>query len=120
MRDSTIALATVAPAIMAFAAVLGLSAPAHAEVTCIPQASGVTGVIAEQTDVIAAVNCLGQQMARLRGDATISDRNEAARIEELARQLAMLQNTVVALSQRVAAIEANLRNVEQPLARQPF
>ncbi len=99
---------------------LCLSVSARAEVTCLPQASGVTGVIADQTDVIAAVNCLGQQMARLRSDATVSDRNEAARIDELARQIAMLQNAVASLSQRVAAIEANLRNVEQPLARQPW
>lgn len=99
---------------------LGLSVSARAEVTCMPQASGVSGVIADQTDVIAAVNCLGQQMARLRSDATVSDRNEAARIEELTRQVSMLQNAVISLSQRVAAIEANLRNVEQPLARQPW
>ncbi|WP_424361832.1 hypothetical protein [Methylocystis parvus] len=99
---------------------LSLPVSARAEVTCIPQASGVTGVIADQADVIAAVNCLGQQMARLRSDATVSDRNEAARIDELARQIAMLQNAVASLSQRVAAIEANLRNVEQPLARQPW
>jgi hypothetical protein len=99
---------------------LMFSASARAEVSCIPQASGVTGVIAEQTDVIAAVNCLGQQLARLRSDATISDRNDAARIEDLARQISMLQNAVVTLSQRVSAIESNLRNVEQPLARQPW
>lgn len=99
---------------------LGLSASAQAEVTCMTQASGVTGVIADQADVIAAVNCLGQQMARLRSDATVSDSNEAARIDEIARQIAMLQNAVASLSQRVAAIEANLRNVEQPLARQPW
>lgn len=104
----------------AFAFFVGLSAPAGAEVSCIPQASGVSGVIAEQTDVIAAVNCLGQQLARLRSDATNADRNEAARIDELARQISMLQNAVVSLSQRVAAIESNLRNVEQPLARQPW
>jgi TolA-binding protein len=99
---------------------LGLAAPARAEAICIPQASGVAGVIADQADVIAAVNCLGQQLARLRSDATVSDRNEAARIDELARQIAMLQNAVVSLSQRVAAIEANLRNIEQPLAKQPW
>jgi hypothetical protein len=97
-----------------------LSASAQAEVSCMPQASGVTGVIAEQTDVIAAVNCLGQQLARLRSDATVSDRNDAARMDELARQISMLQNAVVSLSQRVSAIETNLRNVEQPLARQPW
>lgn len=99
---------------------LGLTASAGAEAACIPQASGVTGVIADQADIIAAVNCLGQQLARLRGDATVSDRNEAARIDDLARQIAALQAAVAALSQRVAAIEANLRNVEQPLARQPW
>ncbi len=93
---------------------------ARAEVSCIPQASGVTGVIADQTDVIAAVNCLGQQLARLRSDATVSDRNETVRMDEMARQIAMLQNAVVSLSQRVSAIEANLRNVEQPLAKQPW
>ncbi|QGM98402.1 hypothetical protein [Methylocystis parvus] len=106
----------IGPLFVSFA----LSLPAHAEVTCIPQASGVTGVIAEQTDVVAAVNCLGRQLAQLRGDATVSDHNETARIEELARQLAMLQNAVASLSQRVAAIEGNLRNVEQPLAKQPW
>ncbi|WP_442754312.1 hypothetical protein ACNHKD_15145 [Methylocystis sp. JAN1] len=104
----------------AAAIILGLSVSARAEVACIPQASGVTGVIADQTDVIAAVNCLGQQLARLRNDATVSDRSEAARVDELARQISALQNAVVSLSQRVAAIESNLRNVEQPLARQPW
>lgn len=94
--------------------------PARADVTCIPQASGVAGVIANQTDVIAAVNCLGQQLAKLRADAIVADRTEAERIEELARQIAALQNAVAGLSRRVAAIEANLANVEQPLARQPF
>ena len=99
---------------------IGAPSAARADVTCVPQASGVSGVIANQTDVIAAVNCLGQQLAKLRGDATISDRAEAERIADLARQITALQNAVAGLASRVAAIEANLANVEQPLARQPW
>jgi len=48
---------------------LALSSPASAGVSCSPQASGVSGVIADQTDMIAAVNCLGQQLAELEGFA---------------------------------------------------
>lgn len=93
---------------------------ARAEVGCIPQASGVSGVIAKQEDVISAVNCLGQQLARLRNDATVSDKAATARIEELARQIAELQNAVNALAQRVGAIEANIADAERPLAKRPW
>jgi hypothetical protein len=94
--------------------------PARAEVGCMPQAAGVSGVIAGQGDVIAAVNCLGQQLARLRNDATVSDRAEAARIDELARQIAELQNAVNALTQRVGALEANIVDSQTPLAKRPW
>lgn len=92
----------------------------RAEVACIPQASGISGVIAKQEDVVSAVNCLGQQLARLRNDATVSDRAATARIEELARQLAELQNAVNALTQRVGAIEASIVDAERPLAKRPW
>jgi hypothetical protein len=116
-RSALLGLLTLLPPL---ALALGAALPARADVVCFPQASGVTGVISNQTDVIAAVNCLGQQLAKLRGDAVVADRTEAQRIEELARQIVALETAVATLSRRVAAIEANLANVEQPLARQPW
>ncbi len=103
---------------IAFLAVLPSSA--FAGISCSPQASGVSGVIADQTDVIAAVNCLGQQLAELRNGAVAADRAEAARIEELARQIAALQYSVDALSRRLSALEANAADVQRPLATRPW
>ncbi len=102
----------------AFAAVA--PSPVLAGVSCSPQASGVGGVIADQNDVIAAVNCLGQQLAELRNGAIAADRMEAARIEELARQIAALQSSVEMLSRRVSALEANVSDVQRPLATRPW
>ncbi|KAF2992651.1 hypothetical protein OGR47_06335 [Methylocystis sp. MJC1] len=96
------------------------AAPARADVACLVQASGVSGVIADQKDVIGAVNCLGQQLARLRNDATVSERATAARIDDLARQIAALQSAVNVLAKRVGALEANIVDSETPLAKRPW
>lgn len=97
-----------------------VAAPARADVACLAQASGVSGVIGDQKDVIAAVNCLGQQLARLRNDATVSDRATSARIDDLARQIAALQSAVNVLAKRVGALEANIVDSETPLAKRPW
>lgn len=96
------------------------SSPARAGVTCSPQASGVGGVIADQADTIAAVNCLGQQLAEFKNAAIAADKVESGRIEELARQIAALQSAVDSLARRVSALEANARDVQRPLATQPW
>lgn len=93
---------------------------AVAGVACSPQASGVGGVIADQQDVIAAVNCLGQQLAELRNGANAADKVEAARIEELARALSAVQIALDSLARRVSALEANAANVQAPLATRPW
>jgi hypothetical protein len=103
-----------------FLLLLSAAAPARGEVGCAPQASGVSGVIADQKDVIAAVSCLGQQLAKLRNDATVSDRATAVRIDDLARQIADLQNAVNALAQRIGALEANIADSQAPLAKRPW
>ncbi len=100
--------------------VIAFSSPARAGVSCSPQASGVSGVIADQADVIAAVNCLGQQLAEFKNAAIAADKVEAARIEELARQLSALQIAVSSLSRRVSALEANVTDIQRPLASPPW
>jgi uncharacterized coiled-coil protein SlyX len=107
-------------ALVAMQIVLAVSSPARAGVSCTPQASGVSGVIADQTDVIAAVNCLGQQLAELRNAAAAADRLQTARIEELARQIANLQFSVDSLSRRVANLEAGVTDIQRPLATRPW
>jgi hypothetical protein len=97
-----------------------VSFPARAGVSCSPQASGVSGVIADQADVIAAVNCLGQQLAEFKNAAIAADKVEAGRIEELARQLSAVENAVESLSRRVSALEANVRDIQRPLASPPW
>lgn len=99
---------------------LALSSPASAGVSCSPQASGVSGVIANQTDMIAAVNCLGQQLAELKNAAIAADKVEAGRIEELARQITAMQFAIDSLSRRVGALEANVADVQRPLATRPW
>ncbi len=99
---------------------LAISAPALAGVSCSPQASGVSGVIADQGDVIAAVNCLGQQLAELKNAAIAADKVEASRIEELARQISAMQFAIDSISRRVAALEANVSDVQRPLATSPW
>ncbi|MGJ0506795.1 MAG: hypothetical protein ACR652_06580 [Methylocystis sp.] len=99
---------------------LGFPLTAAAAVSCSPQASGVSGVISDQADVIAAVNCLGQQLAELKNAAIAADRVEAGRIEELARQISALQMAVDSLSRRVSALEANVTDVQRPLATRPW
>jgi hypothetical protein len=100
--------------------VFDISAPARAGVSCSPQASGVAGVIANQEDVIGAVNCLGQQLAELRSGAMAADRVQTARIEVLARQIAALQFSVDQLSRRIANLEANASDFQRPLATRPW
>jgi hypothetical protein len=107
-------------ALMAIAFALLVSSPARAGVSCAPQASGVSGVIADQTDVIAAVNCLGQQLAELRNAAAAADRLQSARIEDLARQIANLQFIVDSLSRRVVNLEAGVTDIQRPLATRPW
>ncbi len=106
----------------AFVLALLAAAPGEgfAAVVCSPQASGVNGVIADQNDVIAAVNCLGQQIAEFRSAAIAADRVESARIDELARQIGALQSAVDLLSRRVSALEANAADVQRPLATRPW
>lgn len=99
---------------------LAVSPPALAGVSCSPQASGVSGVIADQADVIAAVNCLGQQLAELKNAAIAADKLEASRIEELARQISAMQFAIDSISRRVAALEANVADVQRPLATSPW
>jgi hypothetical protein len=99
---------------------LALSSPASAGVSCSPQASGVSGVIANQTDMIAAVNCIGQQLAELKNAAIAADKVEAGRIEELARQITAMQFAIDSLSRRIAALEANVADVQRPLATRPW
>jgi hypothetical protein len=99
---------------------IACSSPARAGVSCSPQASGVGGVIADQADVIAAVNCLGQQLAEFKNAAIAADKVESARIEELARQISALQSSIDSLSRRVAALEANVSDVQRPLATRPW
>lgn len=99
---------------------LACSSPAQAGVSCSPQASGVGGVIADQADMISAVNCLGQQLAEFKNAAIAADKVEAGRIEELARQISALQSAVDSLARRVSALEANAANAQRPLATQPW
>ncbi len=109
------------PLIVAFTlSVLAISFPAQAGVSCSPQSSGVSGVSADQADVIAAVNCLGQQLAEFKNAAIAADKVEAGRIEELARQLSAVENAVASLSRRVSALEANVRDIQRPLASPPW
>lgn len=89
---------------------LAATAPALADVTCYPQASGVVGVIANQKDVIASVNCLGQQLAELRRSTSENDRNLSARIDVLAQQIG-------ALAQQTAALQAALNELSERDAR---
>ncbi|WP_144259779.1 hypothetical protein [Methylocystis sp. ATCC 49242] len=111
---------TIVAALAMFPILLLAPGPAAGAVNCYPQAAGVAGVIADQKDVIAAVNCLGQQLAELRRAATISDQNQTARVEELARQIAELQGAVEVLSRRVSALEGRLNDVLTPLATRPW
>ena len=96
------------------------AAPARAEISCTPQAAGVGGVIADRKDMIASVNCLGQQLAELRNGAVAADKTEAARIEELARQISALQSAVELLSRRLGALERNVVDIQAPLATRPW
>jgi|SRR5437763_1488997 hypothetical protein len=93
---------------------------ARAEIACSPQAAGVSGVISDRKDMIASVNCIGQQLAELRNAAVAADRVEAARIEELARQMAALQAAVEGLSRRLGALERNVVDIQAPLATRPW
>jgi len=97
-----------------------LPAPADAAVNCYPQASGVGGVIADQKDVIAAVNCLGQQLAELRNAATAADQTQSQRMEELARRVVELQGVVDNLSRRVFYLENRLNDALTPPATRPW
>lgn len=101
-------------------ALLLATAPAAAGISCSPQASGVSGVIADQNDTIAAVNCLGQQIAELKNAAIAADKIEAGRIEELARQLSALQLAVDTLSRRLSALESRVVDFQRPLATPPW
>lgn len=92
----------------------------RAEITCSPQASGVSGVISDRKDTIAAVNCLGQQLATLRNAASTADQTEAMKIEQLAREISALSAAVGGLSQRIDALERNLTNIQTPLASRPW
>jgi hypothetical protein len=93
---------------------------ARAEISCAPQAAGVSGVIADRKDMIASVNCIGQQLAELRNAAVAADRVEAAKIEELARQIAALSAAVDGLSRRLGALERNVVDIQSPLATRPW
>lgn len=97
MRPTTLA---------AFVLACVAAAPARAGVSCSPQASGVAGVIANQNDVIVAINCVGRQIADLRNGAGAGDRAQAARIDELARQITMLQFAIDGLARRISLLEA--------------
>jgi hypothetical protein len=99
---------------------IAASVEARAEITCSSQAAGVSGVISDRKDMIASVNCIGQQLAELRNAAVAADKVEAARIEELARQIAMLQSAVDGLSRRLGALERNVVDIQSPLATRPW
>lgn len=99
---------------------IALASPAGAEIACSPQAAGVTGVIADSKDMVASVNCIGQQLAEFRNAAVVADKIEAARIEELSRQIAALQSAVESLSRRLGALEQNVNNIQAPLATRPW
>jgi hypothetical protein len=100
---------------------LALGAPAaRAGVSCAPQTAGVGGVIADQTDVIAAVNCLGQQIAELRNAAVAADRLQTSRAEELSRQISALQFVIDSQSRRIAELESRIIDIQRPLAARPW
>lgn len=92
----------------------------RAEISCSPQASGVSGVISDRKDIIASINCLGQQLAALRNAAVTADRVQETKIEELAREVTALSVAVGGLSQRVDALERNYANIQGPLAVRPW
>jgi hypothetical protein len=112
MKKRLGALAVIQLILVAFSQAL-------AGLACSPQAAGVAGVIANQADVVAAVNCLGQQLADLRNGNGTVDRVRAARIDELARQIATLQFALDALYRRLFYLEAKVIDFQHPIHPPP-
>lgn len=98
---------------------VAMVSPAESQISCAPKPGAVSGG-PDMNDMTASVNCIGQQLTEFQNASVAANKIEAARIEELSRQIAALQLAVESLSRRLGALEQNVNNIQAPLATRPW
>lgn len=97
---------------------LAASGPAQAfmNVSCSSTGAGVGGLISDTDDIVAAINCLGKQIADVRSNSPLNglllEQDQNSRLASLAAKSLYLETRLEQIERRLTEIELRLTTTE--------